>query len=161
MQNEDAHRRRFSQAEDDLIRQLILRYGEHDWNTVAGYLPTRTARQCRHRYYNYLLDTHQPIAWTDQEDRTIIDKYRVLGPRWASISRFLVGRTGNDVKNRWHKHISKKMGALDPVPPRVEREAEKPADFLQNIAQKQTVVLPGPEKLAPYLNWTLNERIKS
>jgi hypothetical protein len=35
------------------------------------------------------------------------EKYAVIGPKWVEISKYLVGRSGNDVKNRWHKHLAK------------------------------------------------------
>ncbi|OHS99446.1 hypothetical protein TRFO_08375 [Tritrichomonas foetus] len=33
--------------------------------------------------------------------------YQELGPKCVLIAKSLYGRTGNDVKNRWHKHILK------------------------------------------------------
>jgi hypothetical protein len=101
-------RRKFSREEDDKIRNFVLQYGDREWDSIGKVLPGRTPRQCRHRYNNYLADTHQYLAWTDAEEDLILEKFREIGPKWVQISSCLPGRTGNDVKNRWHKHIVKR-----------------------------------------------------
>jgi hypothetical protein len=87
-------------------------------------MPGRTPRQCRHRYYNYLVDSHQYSAWTDAEEKLIFDKFQEVGPKWVQIAGFLCGRTGNDVKNRWHKHIAKKYIEERGNPSREENSLE-------------------------------------
>jgi hypothetical protein len=102
-------RHKFTREEDDAIRALILRFGDHDWGAICRHLPGRTPRQCRHRYYNYLVDAHQQTPWTESEEQFVWDKFLEMGPKWAWIATMLWGRTGNDVKNRFHKHISKRF----------------------------------------------------
>jgi hypothetical protein len=80
-------------------------------------MPTRSARQCRDRYKNYLIDDLVTEAWAPQEDAVIVEKFHEIGPKWVEISKFLNGRSGNHVKNRWHKHLSK-----------VQRQQEPPAN---------------------------------
>jgi hypothetical protein len=101
----DSVRRKFTREEDDRLRLLIMQFGDHDWGAVSCHMPGRNARQCRHRYTNYLIEAHQQHAWTPAEDQLVIAKYHEFGPKWVRIATFLAGRTGNDVKNRWHKHI--------------------------------------------------------
>jgi hypothetical protein len=77
-------------------------------------MPNRTARQCRDRYKNYLLDSLVCDAWAPGEDAIIVEKFREIGPKWVEIAKYLNGRSGNHVKNRWHKHLSK-LSAPVPV----------------------------------------------
>ena len=35
--------------------------------------------------------------------------YEKLGNHWVEISKHLEGRSGNSVKNRWHKHLKKSV----------------------------------------------------
>jgi hypothetical protein len=105
----DSIRRKFTPEEDDLLRRLVLQFGDHDWATVGRHMPARDSRQCRHRYNNYLIGSHKELPWTAWEENLIIAKYNDFGPKWVTIATFLPGRTGNDVKNRWHKHISKQQ----------------------------------------------------
>jgi hypothetical protein len=108
IQQADVGRRKFTADEDDHLRALVLQFGPRDWVTIGRHMPGRNPRQCRHRYNNYLIDDHQFTAWTESEEETLIAKYRELGPRWVKIATHLPGRTGNEVKNRWNKHILKR-----------------------------------------------------
>ena len=100
-------RKRFSPQEDMLIKNLALNK-ELSWDDIAKRLPGRTGRQCRDRYNNYLNKLVIHKEWSPEEDKIIIQKYKELGPRWAQISNFLEGRSGNNVKNRWYKYIIKR-----------------------------------------------------
>jgi hypothetical protein len=106
-------RRKFSPTEDSRLRAVVDAIGTKSWEAVARMIPGRTARQCRDRYKNYLLDNLMSDAWTPEEDAKIIQKYTEMGPKWVKIALFLDGRSGNHVKNRWHKHLCKKF----PIPP--------------------------------------------
>jgi hypothetical protein len=78
-------------------------------------MPSRTARQCRDRFKNYLGDFLVTNPWTAQEDALVIRQYHLIGPKWVEIGKMLSGRSGNNVKNRWHKHLCKREGARGPV----------------------------------------------
>jgi hypothetical protein len=100
-------RRKFSAEEDDKLRMLVHQMGNQRWESVAQRMPGRTARQCRDRYKNYLLSSLVITPWSPEEDALLRRKYAELGPKWVEISRWFRGRSGNDVKNRWNRHISK------------------------------------------------------
>jgi hypothetical protein len=85
--------------------RLVRQFGAHDWAKISYSMNGRTPRQCRQRYRNYLSQSRQRSAWTVKEEELVVAKYREFGPKWVRISTFLPGRTGNDVKNRWHKSL--------------------------------------------------------
>ena len=103
-------RKRFTEEEDRMLKYVIQTLGIHNWSEVSKYLPGRTSRQCRDRYNNYLFKDISFHPWTEEEDAIILGKYLIYGNHWAKISTFLVGRSGNNVKNRWHKYLSKRYG---------------------------------------------------
>jgi hypothetical protein len=113
----DSGRRKFTREEDDRLRLLIMQFGEHDWGAVSRHMSCRNARQCRHRYNNYLIEAHQQHAWTQAVEQLIIAKYNEIGPKWVRIATFLSGRIGNDVKNRLHKHIIRRQVTVAPETP--------------------------------------------
>jgi hypothetical protein len=147
-------RRRFSPAEDKSLNDLIARYGDRDWNLIASFMPGRSARQCRHRVDNYLLGNHRETDWSDQEEALVITKFREIGPRWVLIAESLDGRTANDVKNRWYKHISRRLQAeafslLPKLPPCPELPV---IDQSKNRIPER----PGVGQYIPFLEYALN-----
>jgi hypothetical protein len=129
-----AHRRKFTPEEDLKIRSLFETLGPNSWDEIAGYLPGRSGRQCRDRYKNYLVDSLVTLPWTPEEDAIVIQKFHSIGPKWVEIGKLLSGRSGNNVKNRWHKRLCKldigpappaeqKAGAAKPRPAREEKRS--------------------------------------
>ncbi|EAX85593.1 Myb-like DNA-binding domain containing protein [Trichomonas vaginalis G3] len=100
-------RKRFSEQEDALLKSLVEDEGIKNWEEISKRMPSRTSRQCRDRYNNYLFKEIINKPWTPEEDRIILEKYMILGPHWVKISEYLDARSGNNVKNRWHKYLSK------------------------------------------------------
>jgi hypothetical protein len=99
-------KRKFTPDEDLTLRTLVERCGTKSWEDIAKEMPGRTARQCRDRYNNYLLGSLVMSPWTPEEDAIIVERYRQIGPKWVAIARQLHGRSGNHVKNRWHRHLA-------------------------------------------------------
>lgn len=99
-------KRRFTQEEDALIKKLVEEKKYSSWEEVARHVPGRTGCQCRDRYNSYLFnEAKNTKRWTEEEDRLLVQKYKELGPHWVKISEFFNGRTGNQIKNRWHKSL--------------------------------------------------------
>jgi hypothetical protein len=125
---QSSSRRKFTSDEDDQLRSLVDTLGTKSWEEIARFMPDRTARQCRDRYKNYLLENLITEPWTPEEDEIVIRQFHVIGPKWVQIGKMLSGRSGNNVKNRWHKHLSRggqpKHGAAVPS---VVREERSPA----------------------------------
>jgi hypothetical protein len=102
-------RRRFTVNEDQTLRGLVCTYGLNRWETIASYLPERTARQCRDRYEYYLAPNVYNPPWTDAQDELLETKVSEWGTKWVFLARFFPGRNGNHLKNRWYKVLVKKI----------------------------------------------------
>jgi hypothetical protein len=98
-------RRKFTADEDGRLRVLVDRFGRNLWDEIAKLMEGRTPRQCRDRYNNYLIDSINGLPWTPEEDAIVVDQFRIFGHKWAQIARSLPGRNGNQVKNRWNRHL--------------------------------------------------------
>ena len=100
---------KFTKEEDTILKQLVeSNHGSLSWKEISQKLGTRTPRQCRERYKNYLSNQVNRGEWTLQEDEIIMNKFLELGKVWNAIAKFLPGRTGNAVRNRWKYLISKR-----------------------------------------------------
>ena len=100
-------RMRFTPEEDQKLKELVKDQQNNRWEKIAQKMPGRTARQCRDRYNNYLFKEISYGPWTEEEDNTILRLFKEIGPKWTQIAQSLVGRSGNNVKNRWYKHLKK------------------------------------------------------
>ena len=100
-------RKRFSAEEDMKLKLLVDGNRQKSWDQIASEMPGRTARQCRDRYNNYLFKEISGASWNPTEDEMIMRMYKEVGSKWSLIARHLNGRSGNNVKNRWYKYLSK------------------------------------------------------
>ncbi|OHT08408.1 Myb-like DNA-binding domain containing protein [Tritrichomonas foetus] len=95
-------RQAFSLAEDATLRCLVKQFGENNsWVTIAQYMPNRNARQCRDRWRGYLRPSLSIKAWSEDEDRILINKYSEFGARWTAIGKFLPNRSEVAIKTRY------------------------------------------------------------
>jgi hypothetical protein len=145
---------KFTLEEDDKLRTLVSQFGTRHWESIAQYLPGRTARQCRDRYKNYLLESLVAAPWSADEDQLLRQKFAQIGPRWVEISKLLHGRSGNDVKNRWHKHLAKwtPTPVLPKLPPINQTAAQLPAALpllASHPAQAAPQLYPCPNPAVP------------
>ena len=136
----DSKRIKFSQAEDNRLLEQVKIYGPKKWNTIAKALPGRTSRQCRDRFMNYLNGSLVNGPWTTQEDDLLIQKYNECGPQWTVIKRYFMGRSSNNVKNRWYTHLSKK----------VQPSQETTISKIENVIVQSNINLP-EKKFPPLL----------
>ena len=96
-------RTNFSAAEDALLVEIVNKMSDIDWKAVAELLGSRTARQCRERYHNYLAPEVSVKDWSPEDDRLLEEQYEIYGPQWAKMRASFPGRSCVNIKNRWAK----------------------------------------------------------
>jgi hypothetical protein len=101
-------RHKFTQEEDDLLRQFVTQFGQSDWNEVSRHFANRSPRQCRDRWRHYISPDVLTGNWTDADDNFLLQKVAEIGPKWATITQLFPGRTDIGVKNHYISITGKK-----------------------------------------------------
>ncbi|XP_058201740.1 transcription factor MYB3R-1-like [Rhododendron vialii] len=99
----------WTKEEDEVMIELVKKYGPKKWSTIAQHLPGRIGKQCRERWHNHLNPSINKEAWTQEEEVALIYAHRQYGNKWAELTKFLPGRTDNAIKNHWNSSVKKKL----------------------------------------------------
>ena len=95
----------WQQYEDEYIVSMVNQMGFGKWKEISeSGLQHRLPKHIRARFVDVLDPQRKPkyTPWTDQEDQILLKHQQENGNEWAVISKKLLGRTTNDVKNRFH-----------------------------------------------------------
>jgi hypothetical protein len=151
-----ASRRKFTAEEDLQLRSLVEQLGIKHWDEISRCLQDRTPRQCRNRYKNYLLDSLVTNPWTPEEDAVLIEKFHQIGPKWVEIGKLLSGRSGNNVKNRWYKHLCKTDIGAKPTREAWLPEGKAPINLAQAIGWNDSdwPKFFGSPESTPHAEWS-------
>ena len=67
--------------------RLVETYGEGSWSKLVPYFSGRIGKQLRERWNHELRPDIQKGAWTEDEERALVEQHRVHRNAWADIAR--------------------------------------------------------------------------
>ncbi|XP_077429636.1 v-myb avian myeloblastosis viral oncogene homolog-like 2b [Vanacampus margaritifer] len=98
---------KWTQEEDDKLKALVQKLGQHDWKNVASHISNHTEQQCQHRWLKVLDPELIKGPWTKEEDDKVIELVNLYGNKqWAVVAKHLKGRLGKQCRERWHNHLN-------------------------------------------------------
>jgi hypothetical protein len=105
---------KFSREEDRALLHLVQEIGDTDWAKVSQRLGSRSPRQCRERYKNYLDPSLRHGEWSTTEDLLLLIKYQEYGAKWNLMTHFFKNRSENALRNRWNLLDRRRMKEMIP-----------------------------------------------
>ncbi|CAD8082768.1 unnamed protein product [Paramecium primaurelia] len=136
---EDERNQKWSKEEDEAVLRLTQSF-QYNWRLIAHHIPNRTSRQIRERFVNHLDPNIIKSPWTEEEDKWIWNMYQNIGTKWSDMSKQLLGRPENMIKNRFYSYIRKQYGKIQNpyyVVPNNVRILEKEQQRKNNIIKKR------------------------
>jgi Myb-like DNA-binding domain len=98
---------KWTEDEDDSLREAVSDYDGKSWKKVAARLPGRTDVQCLHRWQKVLKPGLIKGPWTPEEDAKVVKLVELHGnKKWSFIARQLKGRLGKQCRERWYNHLN-------------------------------------------------------
>ncbi|KAK4482775.1 hypothetical protein RD792_009943 [Penstemon davidsonii] len=108
----------WTSAEDAILVEYVTKHGEGNWNAVQKHSGlARCGKSCRLRWANHLRPDLRKGAFTQEEERRIIELHAKMGNKWARMAAELPGRTDNEIKNYWNTRIKRRQRAGLPIYP--------------------------------------------
>ncbi|OLY85249.1 Myb-like protein L [Smittium mucronatum] len=90
---------KWTKQEDNLLKNLVIQYGQGSWQTISSCFYGRTGQQILHRWHKSINPSLKSGKWSPEEDTSLIVGVNIFGVgKWNKICQFVPGRT--DVKCR-------------------------------------------------------------
>ncbi|KAK9774741.1 putative Pre-mRNA-splicing factor cef-1 [Seiridium cardinale] len=92
----------WTNAEDEILKASVSKYGLHQWARVSSLLQRKTPKQCKARWNEWLDPSIRKIEWSKEEDEKLLHLAKLMPTQWRTIAP-LVGRTANQCLERYQK----------------------------------------------------------
>jgi hypothetical protein len=103
-------KKKWSPEEDKKLVDFVAKHGAKKWSVIAKELPGRNGKRCHERWHNHLNPAISKAPWSEEEDLIILTYQRDgIGGQWAKMSREMVGRGDNAIKNHWNASMKNKV----------------------------------------------------
>ncbi|XP_010251854.1 PREDICTED: transcription factor GAMYB [Nelumbo nucifera] len=127
----------WTSAEDAILVDYVKKHGEGNWNAVQKHSGLfRCGKSCRLRWANHLRPNLKKGAFSQEEEKLIIELHAKMGNKWARMAAHLPGRTDNEIKNYWNTRIKRRQRAGLPLyPPELCLQALNESQQSQNSGE--------------------------
>eukprot|EP00644_Phytophthora_capsici_P007355 jgi/Phyca11/112116/e_gw1.21.285.1 len=144
--------KRWTQDEDEKLREAVGRHGERNWKSIAEEVPGRNHTQCLQRWTKVLAPGLVKGHWRPEEDDLLKELVAEGRKNWGQVATRIPGRTSKQCRERWYNH-------LDPSIIRGEYTAEEDRMILDAQARLGNrwsaiaAMLPGRTEDAVKIRW--------
>ena len=98
--NPNLKKGKWSNEEDDLIKQLVSEHG-YDWAKISFIIKNRSSKQIRSRFIYYLENSLIKSRFTTEEDELVRKLFPILKNNWAKYINYLPNRSAKIIQNHY------------------------------------------------------------
>lgn len=144
--------KRWTQEEDDKLREAVGRHGERNWKSIAEEVPGRNHTQCLQRWTKVLAPGLVKGHWRPDEDDLLKELVAEGRKNWGQVATRIPGRTSKQCRERWYNHLDPSIvrGEYTPEEDRMILEAQAK---LGNRWSAIAAMLPGRTEDAVKIRW--------
>ncbi|KAL6847402.1 hypothetical protein ACP4OV_023255 [Aristida adscensionis] len=106
---------KWSPEEDERLIRFVKEHKEGTWNWASVPEQTdglvRSGKSCNTRWNDYLRsnDVRKTGSFTREEEETFIRLHQAYGNCWATIAKFLPGRSSYEIRKHWKRDLIKRV----------------------------------------------------
>lgn len=82
------------------------------WGNLSESINGRSGKSCRERWFNHLDPKIKRTEWSQEEQWVLFILRNQNNEKWSIISKRLIGRTDNAVKNYWNSRLKKSLESM-------------------------------------------------
>jgi pre-mRNA-splicing factor CDC5/CEF1 len=86
------------------MKAAVMKYGLNQWDRVASVMSSKSARQCKARWFGWLDPGVRKREWTRSEDDLLVHVLRIFPRQWQTVAP-VVGRTSSQCIERYCKLV--------------------------------------------------------
>jgi len=86
----------------------LIKINGKNWSKISKIMTKRNCKQIRDRYLNSLDENIKKGKFTPEEDKQILELYKIHRNSWKTIASYFSSRTGDMIKNRFYSILRQK-----------------------------------------------------
>lgn len=100
----------WTNAEDEVLKSGVMKYGKMNWGRIASLITRKTADQCKARWTEWLDPDINRSEWTHEEEAKLLDLVQAMPSMWRSIADQMPGRTAAQCLERHEMLLDRARG---------------------------------------------------
>lgn len=113
MSGSDRNPRRWTPAEDEILRQHVdaqeAQGYSRDWCQIASALPGRSNKDCRKRWHNSVAEGLKKGQWSKSEDESLTHGVQRYGYQWTKVATCVSSRSADQCAKRWQQSLDPRL----------------------------------------------------
>ena len=99
----------WTNAEDEILKAAVQKYGKQQWARVASLLNKKTAKQAKARWHEWLDPSIRKTEWSRAEEEKLLHLAKLMPAQWRTIAP-LVGRTATQCQEHYEALLDQAAG---------------------------------------------------